>query len=103
MSLRVAFAWYYLSGMVGLRHAEAGLRAASVGYRISPAWYYLTGMMGLRLTEAGLRGPPHVARMALFDRYDEPPPRGGRPPTTMPQAMSPRSTRRRSASMGSRT
>ena len=80
MSLCVAFAWYYLSGMVGLRLAEAGLRAASVGFRISPAWYYLTGMMGFRLAAAGLRGLPHVARMVLFDRDDELPPRGGRPP-----------------------
>ena len=100
MSLRVAFAWYYLSGMVGLRLAEAGLRAASVGLRVSLAWYYLSGMMGLRLAEAGLRaasvglrmslawylsgmvglrragaglrGPPLAARMVLFARDDGP-------------------------------
>ena len=45
----MSLAWYYLTGMMGLRLAEAGLRAASAGLRMSPAWYYLTGMMGLRL------------------------------------------------------
>ena len=63
MGLRASLAWYDLSGMMGLRRAEAGLRAASVGLRMSLAWYDLSGMDGLRHAEAGLRGPPRVARM----------------------------------------
>ena len=51
-----------------------------MGLRVALALYYLTGMVGLRLAEAGLRGPPHVARMELFVRDDGPPPCGGRPP-----------------------
>ena len=39
-----------------------------MGLHMSPAWYYLSGMMGLRLAEGGLRGPPHVARVVLFVR-----------------------------------
>ena len=51
-----------------------------MGLRVAIALYYLTGMVGLRHAEAGLHGPPHVARMVLFVRDDGPPPRGGWPP-----------------------
>ena len=49
--LRMSLAWYYLSGMMGLRLAEAGLRAASVGLRASLAWHYLheTAVSWIRL------------------------------------------------------
>ena len=51
-----------------------------MGFRMSSAWYYLTGMVGFRHAEAGLRELPRGVCMVLFVRDGGPPLRRGRPP-----------------------